>query len=104
VRVRFVAAAEQLGITWDDSTDLVAVFDRGDCPATQTSMAHPVEARLIAAQKRSVALTEQAVAVCRSTRTRSVARSTSVSPGRQHSARTFNGKPVPRYRIQELSL
>lgn len=63
VRVRFVADAEQLGITGDDLTDLVAVFDSGDCPATQTRMADLVRARLAAGQERAVALTEQAAAV-----------------------------------------
>jgi len=63
VRVRFAADAEQLGITGDDLTDLVAVFDSGDCPATQTRMARLVRARLAGVQERSVALTEQAAAV-----------------------------------------
>jgi hypothetical protein len=63
VRVRFVAGAAELGITADDLTDLVAVFDGGDCPATQARMARLVEARLAAAQERSVALTERAAAV-----------------------------------------
>jgi hypothetical protein len=63
VRVRFAAGAEQLGISGDDLTDLMVVFDGGDCPATQTRMAHLVEARIDAAQERSVALTEQAAAM-----------------------------------------
>ncbi len=63
VRVRFVDGAEELGIAADDLTDLVAVFDSGDCAATQARMARLVEARLAAAQERSVSLTERAAAV-----------------------------------------
>jgi hypothetical protein len=46
VRARFVAGAEQLGISGDDLVGLVAVFDTGDCPATQSRMAGLVGAGL----------------------------------------------------------
>jgi hypothetical protein len=63
VRTRFVAGAEQLGITGADLTGLVAIFDSGDCPATQARMGQLVQVRLASAQDRSVALTEQAALV-----------------------------------------
>jgi rhodanese-related sulfurtransferase len=62
-RVRFVAGAEQLGITGTDLANLTAVFDSGDCAATQTRMAALVQTRIAAAQESAVALTEQAAAV-----------------------------------------
>lgn len=63
VRVQFVAGAEQLGITGTDLANLTAIFDSGDCAATQTRMAALVQARIAAAQESAVALTEQAAAV-----------------------------------------
>jgi hypothetical protein len=63
VRAGFVAGAEQLGICGDDLAGLVAVFDAGDCPATQARMAGLVAARLRAAAERGVAATERAAAV-----------------------------------------
>jgi hypothetical protein len=63
VRAGFVVGAGQLGIAGSELAELVAVFDRGDCPTTQARMAELVAARLAAAQERAVALTGQAAAV-----------------------------------------
>jgi hypothetical protein len=61
-RTTFVAGAQRLGITGTELTELVATFDRGNCPATRASMARLIQARLAAAQERSVALTGRAAA------------------------------------------
>jgi hypothetical protein len=63
VRSAFAADAEQLGISGDELTGLVQLFDAGDCPATQARMADFVGARLAVAQQRGVAATGRAAAI-----------------------------------------
>jgi hypothetical protein len=63
VRARFLAGADQLGISGAELTGLLARFDDGDCPGTQARMVDLVAARLAVAQQRGVEATGRAAAV-----------------------------------------